>query len=52
MEEFSLKFMYLKGLANNLAHVLSCLDTGKDVTEVIYILDTTKVIGTMHNTIS
>ena len=49
MEEFGLKYIYLKGSANNLADTLSWLDTGKDVTEVLCILDTTEVASTMHN---
>ena len=32
IEEFRPAFVYLKGLANNLANVLSYLDTGKQVT--------------------
>ena len=47
MEEFSLKFIYLKDSANKLANALSQLDTGKDVTEVLYVLDTAIVVSTI-----
>ena len=47
MEEFGLKFIYLKGLTNKLADALSQLDTGKDVTEVLYVLDTAIVVSTI-----
>ena len=49
MEEFGLKFIYLKGLANKLANALSRLDTGKDVTEALRVLDTVTVVSAMSD---
>ena len=42
MEEFGPKFIYLKRSANNLADTLSKLDTGKDVAQVLCVLNTAK----------
>ena len=45
IEKFSSKFVYLKASANNLADILSQLDTAdsKHIAEALYILDTKDV---------
>ena len=52
IEEFSPKFVYLKGLANNLADALSRLDRGKDIAQALYILDTEIDVVKLFNNVS